>query len=307
MVEMEWPVIVEEEFRAVLGELRKNALAHDDDFHIIVDGPEGSGKSTLSLAIAKELDTNFDLRETMYWDERQIPQALFNMAVMPEGSVHIFDEAQNFFHRRMHQSWRNITLDSAVKTGRARKQFIIYNTPAFWDLDAVLRRAGLIVHIVGRGTAMAFFDVFKTRLVRATEEARKRIKVQTFEDILNYWKERQSDIGKLDYYVFHWKGKIPDEYRRHKEFNTTKFFIWKALEAAERYNAPFKVPRWVENDPEKLKILEETVREFNEWREMRGLKPIHIATPIISNEPASGQGQEQEEWIADKLTLEGVF
>ncbi len=302
---MKWPVVVEEEFRQVLGELRKDALAHDDDFHIIVDGPEGSGKSTLSLAVARELDPGFDLKERMYWDERQIPQALLNMAMMPEGAVHVFDEAQNFFHRRMHQSWRNITLDSAVKTGRARKQFIIYNTPAFWDLDAVLRRAGLIIHVVGRGTAIAFFDVFKTRLVRATEEARKRIRVQIFEDILNYWKENQDKIGKLDYYVFHWKGEIPEEYRRHKEFNTTKFFIWKALEAADRYNAPFKVPRWIKNDPEKLKILEETVKEFNEWREMRGLKPIQAFLPERNLNTMEQEGQE--EWIADKITLEGVF
>ncbi len=302
---MEWPTIVEEEFRQVLRDLRGNALAHDDDFHIIIDGDEGTGKSTLSLAVARELDPKFDLEERMYWDERQLPQALFNMAVMPEGSAHIFDEAQNFFHRRMHQSWRNITLDSAVKTGRARKQFIIYNTPTFWDLDAVLRRAGLIIHVVSRGTAMAFFDVFKTRLVRATEEARKRMKVQTFEDILSYWKGNQSKIGKLDYYVFHWKGEIPEKYRRHKDSNTIKFLIWKALEAAERYNAPFKVPKWILNNPEKMRVLEETVREYNEWREMRGLKPLQISLPT-SNTSISTPA-EQEEFIADKITLEGVI
>jgi len=295
----DWPTIVEDGFRQILRELREAALKGDDDFHIIVDGIEGIGKSTLSLAIAKEIDPTFSPEKTMYSETRQLPQLLVNVGVMPPGTVHIVDEAQNFFHRRRHQTWINITLDEVIKTIRARKQIMIYNTPAFWDLDVIPRRAKMIIHVVSRGEAMVFFGNFKKRLLEAMEELRRKKKVSTFEDILAYWKEEGGRIGKMDYLVIHWEGGQPKEYVKHKEYTTVRFLVWKALEAMEKFNAPFHIPDHILEDEELLEVVKNTIEEYNSFKKAKGEKVIKI--DLLGLESEEEEELEQYEYIVDRM------
>ncbi|MBO8175411.1 MAG: helix-turn-helix domain-containing protein [Thermococcus sp.] len=133
------------------------AIMDNEDLVILINAYERKGKSTLARIIGYIIDSAqvgrgkyFNL-DNVYFSPEDVA-VMFNKVPDSEpGTVHIVDEAQNVLHRRDAMTMINKLIDKGIKTIGEFKQVFIFNSPAFWELDVILRRADILLNIPEKG------------------------------------------------------------------------------------------------------------------------------------------------------------
>lgn len=113
------------------------------DLFIIVDGPVGSGKSTLSFQCAKYFDPTFNLSRVVFSVEEFL-NALINAS---PGQAVVFDEAI-IVNSRSALTEFNKKVIIAMTQIRSKGLYLFFNIPSVFDLDRnlVLNRCHLLLH-----------------------------------------------------------------------------------------------------------------------------------------------------------------
>lgn len=130
-----------------LSYFRNSVLTDDWDCLFIVDGREGSGKSTFAGQIAQHLDkdNSIDLEtQVAFTPDDFIKKAL----ALPKGKAIIFDEARTGLNRRRSLSAANFKLTNFLAECRQLNLFIVIVLPYFHDLDQYIvgSRAQFLIH-----------------------------------------------------------------------------------------------------------------------------------------------------------------
>lgn len=113
------------------------------DLFIIVDGPVGSGKSTLSFQCAKWFDPTFDLSRVVF----SVEDFLRVLIEAKPGQSVVFDEAI-IVNSRSALTEFNKMIIIAMTQIRSKGLYIFFNIPSLFDLDRnlVLNRCHLLLH-----------------------------------------------------------------------------------------------------------------------------------------------------------------
>lgn len=150
-----WSYHIEKKLIPYLDAVKKNIEKKDRDFVILVDGYEGSGKSTFAQQIGRYLDNSLNL-EKICMTADEFKQAIINAN---KGDCIIYDEAVMGL-----SSGESITrvgriLKSMMMQMRQKNLFVIIVIPAFFELNkyAVLGRAKGLFHIYEKQGKRGFF------------------------------------------------------------------------------------------------------------------------------------------------------
>jgi len=147
--------------RKVMDKLKGTLRQQDRDFVLIVDGPEGAGKSTLALQIAKYYDPTLNLDRVVFTAE-EFRDAIYNA---PKGSAIVFDEAFVGLSSRTALSKINKMLVSLMMQMRQRNLFVVLVMPSFFLLDkyAALFRSRLLINVYELKGKRGYFQVYNRR------------------------------------------------------------------------------------------------------------------------------------------------
>ncbi|MEO2154602.1 MAG: hypothetical protein ABGW69_02230 [Nanoarchaeota archaeon] len=110
----------------------------DSDWVFANTGEEGSGKSMLSLYIAKKLENNLNLKETVAFTMKEYIESVKKHKNNP-GKVLIFDEAVFSFFSRESMGKFNRIITKLFIINRSFNHIHILNIPNFYYLDIYLR------------------------------------------------------------------------------------------------------------------------------------------------------------------------
>lgn len=196
-------------------------LNYNDDIVIIVSGDEGSGKSTLSLALAQQIDPNFTANQIYYqWKDyiaaqivalqnqiKDLPEELVNQykdhyeltnedlnaqhTNLGPGSVLVYDEAGTQLHSRSSMSKGNIDQVKLFISNRFLRFVHILNVPKPGSLDRYVRHERV----------KYFIWVDRKYLDNMTKQKRvaymwsKQAYMRIYES--QYWWQLFNDLGKL--------------------------------------------------------------------------------------------------------------
>ncbi len=136
----------------------------DKDCVLVLDGAEGSGKSTFALQIGKFVDHSLDLSRVVF-DAESFRQAIFKAK---KGQCIIFDEAFTGLSSRASLSGINRTLVSLMMQMRQKNLFVIVVLPTFFLLDkyVALFRTKALVHVYENKGRRGYFRVYNRKLKR---------------------------------------------------------------------------------------------------------------------------------------------
>ncbi len=117
----------------------------DRDCFIAVDGPEGSGKSTIALQIGKYVDPTLDLSRVVF-DAESFRQAIFKAK---KRQCIVFDEAFTGLSSRASLSGTNRILISLMMQMRQKNLFVIIVLPTIFLLDkyVAIFRSRTLIHV----------------------------------------------------------------------------------------------------------------------------------------------------------------
>ncbi|HED06271.1 MAG TPA: hypothetical protein ENI61_06280 [Ignavibacteria bacterium] len=143
------------------------------DCVIVIDGKEGSGKSTLGLQWCKYIDPSFNLSRVVFSPE-EFREAIYKAK---KGQSVMFDEAFTGFSSRSALSGVNRTLNSLMMQIRQKNLFVVIILPTFFLLDKYISlfRARVLVHVYENSGRRGFFRVYssnKKRLLIMDKKAR---------------------------------------------------------------------------------------------------------------------------------------
>ena len=113
------------------------------DLFIIIDGPVGSGKTTLSFQCARYFDPTFDLSRVVFG----VDDFLKVLVNATPGQAVVFDEAI-IVNSRSALTEFNKKVIIAMTQIRSKGLYIFFNIPSLFDLDRnlVLNRCHLLLH-----------------------------------------------------------------------------------------------------------------------------------------------------------------
>ena len=134
----------------------------DKDYVLIIDGGEGSGKSTFAFQVGKCVDPSLNLSRIVFTAD-EFREALFKAK---KGQCVIFDEAFTGFSSRASLSSVNRTLVNLMMQVRQKNLFIIIVLPTFFLLDKYLAlfRAKALIHVFESKGVRGYFRVYNSRL-----------------------------------------------------------------------------------------------------------------------------------------------
>lgn len=133
----------------------------DKDAVMVIDGNEGSGKSTLGLQWCKYVDPSFDLSRVVFTPDEfreTIYRAKQHQAIM-------FDEAFTGFSSRSALSGVNKTLISLMMQIRQKNLFIVIVLPTIFLLDKYISifRTRVLAHVYEVRGRRGFFKIYSSR------------------------------------------------------------------------------------------------------------------------------------------------
>lgn len=149
--------------RGNLDEAANGVLAKKDkDLFIVVDGAEGSGKSTIALQIGKYVDPTLDLSRVVF-DAESFRQAVFKAK---KNECIVFDEAFNGLSSRASLSAMNRVLVGLMMQMRQKNLFIIMVLPTFFLLEryAAIFRTKALIHTYEASGRRGYFRVYNKKL-----------------------------------------------------------------------------------------------------------------------------------------------
>jgi len=113
------------------------------DMFIIIDGPVGTGKTTLSFQAAKYFDPTFNLNRVVF----SVDDFLETLIAAQPGQAVVFDEAI-IVNSRSALTDFNKKVIIAMTQIRSKGLYIFFNIPSVFDLDKnlVLNRCHLLLH-----------------------------------------------------------------------------------------------------------------------------------------------------------------
>ena len=139
--------------------IKKGVTKKDRDFVLVIDGEEGSGKSVLTMQIAKFLDSSFNLENVCF----NSTQFIERLKKAPRFSCIVLDEAFNSANSRASLTEVNRSLIGVATEMRQRNLFVLIVIPSFFDLDRyfALWRCKSLIHVYfnkkgGRGKYIIF-------------------------------------------------------------------------------------------------------------------------------------------------------
>ncbi len=140
----------------------QNLQKKDKDCIIVVDGREGTGKSTLAFQVGKYVDPSLDLSRVVFSAE-DFREAVFKAK---KGQCVIYDEAFTGFSSRSSLSPVNKVLVSLVMQMRQKNLFVIIVLPTIFLLDkyVALYRTNSLIHVFESKGVRGFFKVYNYRL-----------------------------------------------------------------------------------------------------------------------------------------------
>jgi len=137
--------------------LIREYLREDFDFVTCISGLEGCGKSTLSIHLARTIDSGFNIKRNLLFQptHEEVNKKIYNL---PRYSVIILDEAMRIAYSRNAMTRETRMLNVIFSVCRKRNQGIILNIPSFFHLDSYFRNHRVILwfHIVKRGHCFVF-------------------------------------------------------------------------------------------------------------------------------------------------------
>ena len=128
-------------------------LKNKSDFVIVVDGYEGSGKSTLSSQLCAFVAFLFDLTFTVKHICFDLKGMINTIKPLKKGHAVQVDEGV-FYYKRSSMTKPNRVLNALFMRYRKKCLFWVICIPKFTDLDSYMRghRLGALIHIKERGS-----------------------------------------------------------------------------------------------------------------------------------------------------------
>jgi len=126
------------------------------DHVIVIDGDEGTGKSTLANQIAKVVDPEFSLQNVCYK-----PIHFFqNLKDLKPGRAVTIDEGVIFLFSREAMTDTNRAVVKTIQQMRWRQLLTIICIPSIINLESDIRkrRVNHLIHILNNGNLVYFFD-----------------------------------------------------------------------------------------------------------------------------------------------------
>ena len=132
-----------------LNGIRKDFLDQENDYLLVVDGREGSGKSSLALQLAEYIDPEFCVSKIAFSGR----EFLNIIGTVKDGSAVVFDEAAEGLYSAESLTPLNISISKALMISRVKRLFIIIVIPSFFVLNKYVKlfRLGLLLHVEDRG------------------------------------------------------------------------------------------------------------------------------------------------------------
>ncbi len=153
---------IEPRLHSDLKEIRNGLQKKDKDYVMIVDGLEGSGKTTLGIQIGWIVDPTLTLDRITFTGEE------FKSAILAakEGQCVIYDEAFTGLSSRAALSEINRMLVSLMMQMRQKNLFVIIILPSYFLLDkyVALFRARSLIHVYESRGRRGYFAAYNARL-----------------------------------------------------------------------------------------------------------------------------------------------
>lgn len=133
---------------------------HNNSKYIVIDGKEGTGKSTLAIKIAQTIDEQFTM-EKVNLDFFQFHSQI---TYGPRKQAIIYDEASTGLLGRTSMTKIATTLIKTLQVSRAKNLFMLLCIPNFFMIDSYIRnhRVDALIHIDQRGSYW-FYDEHKVK------------------------------------------------------------------------------------------------------------------------------------------------
>lgn len=135
--------------KANLKGIKKDYINDKNDYCFVVDGFEGSGKSTITAHSCFEIDPDFNVDKVAFTGIdflRILNKAKYGSAIM-------WDESETGAFARDSVGRLNKLVVTALMVARAKRLFLAMVIPSFFLLDKYIRmhRIGMLVHVIRRG------------------------------------------------------------------------------------------------------------------------------------------------------------
>jgi hypothetical protein len=134
--------------------IRKHYINNDNDYCMIVDGKEGTGKSTEGIKYCRTVDKDFRVEQVAF----SASEFLTKLQESKVKKALLWDEAEAGAFSRDSVGSINKLVVKALMVSRAKKIFLVMVIPSFFLIDKYLRmhRVGMLVHLPRRGSIECF-------------------------------------------------------------------------------------------------------------------------------------------------------
>jgi len=152
---------IEPRLQKNLEKIKQDLKKKDKDTVLVVDGKEGSGKSTFAMQIGKYVDPSLDLSRIVFSPED------FREAILKakKGECIIYDEAFTGYSSRSSLSPVNRVLVSLAMQMRQKNLFILIVLPTIFLLDKYMAmfRTKALVHVYESKGIRGYFRIFNSK------------------------------------------------------------------------------------------------------------------------------------------------
>lgn len=197
---------IEKRLKKNLDVIKHRILSKDKDYVMVVDGGEGTGKSTLAIQMGKYVDPSLNLDRITFTGED------FRKAIIgaQKGQCVIYDEAITGLSSTQSLSKINNMLKSLMMQMRQKNLLVIVVIPTIFALDryVAIFRARVLIHTYETPKTMGMFKVYNNR----------------YKKMLYLTAKKNYDYTKINPYfkgMFHGKFALGTasevEYRKKKE------------------------------------------------------------------------------------------
>jgi len=149
---------IDERLKTNLDKIKYSLDKKDKDYVLVVDGKEGTGKSTLAFQIGKYIDNSLNLKRVVFSPED------FREAILKakKGQCIIYDEAFTGFSSRSSLSPVNRVLVSLAMQMRQKNLMVIIVLPTIFLLDKYIAmfRSNALVHVYESKSRRGYFSIY---------------------------------------------------------------------------------------------------------------------------------------------------